>query len=255
VSPFAVASTCPFVAALEPSVSELSRLRRFPTVEEIDAIVAPRAGVRFVASPPRPRRRRRSTEPVDPSRMYDGRITLEGVVPTRPGSAHDLWNALVWAAFPRAKRALHARQHRLVSSRVQATSTTLPGARTREQDTIAMVDEGGALLFTSREHLSEVAAALASRAPDALRAAWPSFSGIVFGHAIYEELARGPSRVLAFAVVCETSSPDAPLPLAAADATLAGMLADPERFLSPEGHRGVLVDPTSFPAPRVLLPS
>ena len=40
---------------------------------------------------------------------YDARIALERVVPTRARSWHDLLNALVWATFPRAKLALHAR--------------------------------------------------------------------------------------------------------------------------------------------------
>jgi hypothetical protein len=113
----------------------------FPTPEEIDEALRARAGVRFVRQRPR--------EAV----LYDARIVNEGAVPTRHGSWHDFLNALVWATFPRAKSALHRRQHAIV----------VPGAprRTTEGDALAMLDEGGVFRLCSGE----------------LR---------VFGHAIYE---------------------------------------------------------------------
>ena len=115
----------------------------FPSPEEIDLALHARAGVRFVRKEPR--------EKV----LYDTRIVSEGVVPTRVGSWHDFLNALVWATFPRAKAALHRRQFELV----------VPHAprRTKEQDALAMLDEGG--VFCLR--------------PDA---------EVVFGHAIYESI-------------------------------------------------------------------
>ncbi len=247
------ASTSALVAALEPCASEIARLDHFPSVDEIDEIVSPRAGVRFVAA--RPRGRRRRAEPVDPRLLYDGRITLEGVVETRAGSPHDLWNALVWGAFPRSKRALHARQHRLIRERVAVGARALPGARTREQDTIAMVDEGGALLLADRGAGPELVRALASRSDDALDAVRVSFTGLVFGHAIYEEAAAGSTGALAFAVVLETDARDPRRAVAQADALLAGMLADPERFLSPEGHRGIRVTDPAFRLASPPLPS
>ncbi|HSO36534.1 MAG TPA: DUF3025 domain-containing protein, partial [Labilithrix sp.] len=82
----------------------------FPQPEAIDAALGTRAGVRFERQRPVARRRR---GPRDPSSMYDARIKA-GCVPTRPGSWHDLMNALVWATFPASKRALHERQHELV---------------------------------------------------------------------------------------------------------------------------------------------
>jgi hypothetical protein len=70
---------------------------------------------------------------------------VQGEVPTRPHNLHDALNALVWARFPRAKRALCARH--LVLAR--ARPRTPPGQqrlRSREQDAAAMLDEGGMLL-------------------------------------------------------------------------------------------------------------
>lgn len=116
----------------------------FPSPERIDEVLTGRAPVRFV------RATQADKEP------YDARIVNEGVVRTRDGSWHDFLNALVWAAFPLSKTALHLRQHRIV----------VPGAkrRTPEGDALAMLDEGGTFL---------------------------GGSPVVFGHAIYESLVLG----------------------------------------------------------------
>src|SRR4051812_8185923 len=62
----------------------------FPAPKAIDEALGTRAGVRFERQRPVARRRR---GPRDPSSMYDARIKA-GCVPTRPGSWHDLMNAL-----------------------------------------------------------------------------------------------------------------------------------------------------------------
>src|ERR1019366_6553976 len=102
--------------------------------------------VRFEQAAPRPRRRGRRKEPIDPRVLYDARITLDRVVPSRAGSWHDLMNALVWGTFPRAQAALHARQHRAISERIEPGARTLPPSRTRELDALALLDEGGVVL-------------------------------------------------------------------------------------------------------------
>lgn len=101
--------------------------------------------------------------------MYDARIVNEGVVPTREGSWHDLMNALVWATFPKAKKALHTRQHGLV--RVAEPGESL--RRPRELDALALLDEGGVAVLRDG-------------------------SRVVFGHAIYEGYVLGwPAPVMA----------------------------------------------------------
>ncbi|MDP9149718.1 MAG: DUF3025 domain-containing protein, partial [Myxococcota bacterium] len=86
----------------------------FPSVGALARVFEGEPPVRFVAASPR----RRRGAPVDPGALYDARIALHGEVPTRPGSWHDLMNALVWGTFPRAKLALHVRQHRAIAARV-----------------------------------------------------------------------------------------------------------------------------------------
>jgi len=184
----------PLFAPIAPVAQLFADCTHFPAPEALDRALAERAGIRFVAAAPRPRRQR---GPVALADLYDTRIA-RGEVPTRPNNWHDFLNALVWATFPRAKAALHARQHRAIRAWAFAEASVtrrLPNARTRELDALALVDEGGILL-----------------AGDA-RA--------VFGHALYEGLVAGVPAMIARAV-----------PLAEpTDEALAARLAEP---LTPE---------------------
>lgn len=112
------------------------------------------APVRFVSTPPKPRRRREPAA-LDLSTMYDAQV-VRGTVPTRPRCWHDFMNALVWATFPRSKKALHARQDELIRAWIPPGATSLPNARTRAQDALALVDEGGVLLLSSGDEVLAV---------------------------------------------------------------------------------------------------
>ena len=130
-----------------------------PDVAAIDAALGARAGVRFVASPRKPLS----------SREYNGRVARAGEVSTRAGVWHDFANALVWATFPRAKRALHARQ----SSCLEARNARGEPNRTPEEDALAILDEGGLLRVCEEE--GDGGAAVERT--------------LVFGHAILESVA------------------------------------------------------------------
>jgi hypothetical protein len=96
-----------------------------------------------------------------------------GEVPTRPENLHDFMNALTWAAFPKAKRALCQRQRAIAVARGAHTSRL----RTKAQDRLAMLDEGGLVQLPSGETL-------------------------VFGHGLLEDLVLGRvSRGFPLAVV------------------------------------------------------
>lgn len=169
----------PVFRAFHDAAARLGPGPAMPTHDEIDRALADLAGVRFVA-PLRPRRR---GAPVEAAELYDARIVERGEVPTRPGW-HDLANALVWTRFPRAKRALHARQLRAITARLTPRATSLPGARTEEQDALAMLDEGG-LVVASGTALP--------RDGDELAALLRGGSAVahVFGHALLEHVAEG----------------------------------------------------------------
>ena len=133
--------------------------------------------VRFEPSAPVARRKRRAT-PIDPRTLYDARIAVDGCVPTRPRSWHDFLNALVWATFPGAKRALHERQHHALVSSLPAGTRRLPGSRSREHDALALLDEGGVVMLVGPHERT----------------------GVVFGHALYEGIVLG-VRAMAARVV------------------------------------------------------
>ncbi len=126
--------------------------------------------------------------------LYEARIARLGAIPTRT-HAHDLMNALVWATFPRSKRALAQRQYRALVDQIGERPRRLPNARTRARDVLAMVDEGGVLLLRDQP--------------------------IVFGHAIHEHLAQleAPVRGYPIPLDLEPSSPAAVI-----DAALAAWL-------------------------------
>lgn len=182
--------------ALRAALDALGRHDAFPAPEVIDEALSAMAGVRFVRQEKAPRRRRRG--PKDPASMYDARIVNEGVVPTRDGSWHDLMNALVWATFPKAKKALHTRQHGLVRLAEPGESLRRP----RELDALALLDEGGVAVARIDGEDRQ----------------------IVFGHAIYEGYVRGwPAPVMA---AFDATASD----LDAAIAAVAMRLSDPREL-------------------------
>ncbi len=132
----------------------------FPSAHELAA-----PGVRFVAAS-KPRRTRRRAEPA--GNGYDARV-VRGEVPTRPRCWHDFLNALVWATFPASKRRLHALQAAALERAHRGGSGTLPNARTRAQDALALLDEGGVLELSARGESLVLG----------------------FGHALYEGIVRG----------------------------------------------------------------
>jgi hypothetical protein len=204
----------------------------FPPVEWFNRVFDAEPAVRFVVAAPRPRRRGRRKQAIDPSALYDARITVDRLVPSRADSWHDLMNALVWGTFPRAKSALHARQHRAIEARIEPGARTLPPSRTRELDALALLDEGGVVI----------------------PAGDPS-SPIVFGHAIYESLALGipPAVVAAIELAVPGKGKDrdrdkdrdkgigigVAAVLAAVDEALALVIADDAQLQSPEALRRI----------------
>lgn len=108
---------------LHASVDELDRLAR-------DAGIRNGGGkaLRFVAP---------ATAPAGYG-DYELRAYETGCVATRSGSLHDLFNALVWLAFPRTKAVLNALHAREIPRE--------PGRRGRFRDLLTIVDEGGAIV-------------------------------------------------------------------------------------------------------------
>ncbi|MBI3374046.1 MAG: DUF3025 domain-containing protein [Betaproteobacteria bacterium] len=116
---------------------------------------------------------------------YELRIHETGVVATRPGNLHDLFNALVWLAFPRTKatlNALHARE--LARKEVQRSPR-----RSRLRDALTLFDEGGAIVAVSHAPLEQLV-----REHRWLELFWQHRDAVlagmrfcVFGHAVLDQ--------------------------------------------------------------------
>jgi hypothetical protein len=171
----------------------------WPDVSEYNA---PGAPVRFEEAPIK---RRRPAGEIVRAELYDARIVNERVVPTRPRMWHDFLNALVWLTFPKAKLALHRRQHAAIEKWIPAGATQLPNARTREQDALALIDEGGVLLLGTG----------------------PERRTMFFGHALFEGLVFEQLAMISRGVELRGSIEEA-------DAELASLLDDAARFRTPD---------------------
>jgi Protein of unknown function (DUF3025) len=143
----------------------------------------------------------------------------------------------VWGTFPRAKRALHARQYRAVAERLEPGTRTLPPTRTPELDALALLDEGGVVLL-SRDR---------AQARDRAQVVGPGRErAVVFGHAIYESLVLGVAPAVVAAIVlpvhdsCEKDSDV----VRAVDIALAATLEDETLLRSPAELRRIRITTT-----------
>jgi hypothetical protein len=190
--------------------------RDWPAVAELDGQLRGElaiAGVRLVESA-KTRYRRLPDGTIDPATLYEVRIAERGEVATRGRSAHDLFNAVVWAAFPRSKLALSRELAREQRARVSGR-TQLPGTRTRAHDRLALVDEGGVVVVRD--------------------GSW------IFGHAIYEHAYAGQLDVRGTAIDLDVDAAARGDSLATARGAIDAALAACDLALAVRGGPGIPV--------------
>jgi hypothetical protein len=185
----------PMFDVLREVAVRLDGLAAFPDVATLDARLLaplrddPRHAFDHVLElqQPTPRRDSKRLPPKSLASFYDVRITDARRIPTRERSWHDVMNAIVFAAFPGTKTALHARQAAEVS-RHFATSRKLPNARSRLQDVLALFDEGGVVLFGDTAAVARARPALLGGEGETLGAMVKErrLRAVVFGHAMLE---------------------------------------------------------------------
>jgi hypothetical protein len=221
----------------------------WPAVAEIDAALADRAGIHFQEQPPRVRRRRRGRRlPIEMESLYDARIHLSGWVPTRPCNWHDFLNAFVWATFPNAKKAFHARQYAAVTARINEGTQVLPGTRSREMDGLAILDEGGMILLVDEVFEARLVEWIDAKNFDDVQRliAAEHAVAILFGHALYETLLAG-NAAATWAMVTILPCP-ASLPqldedrIVLADSLLEKRIVEPGSFSDPDTFRNLPLD-------------
>lgn len=165
----------PRFATIADLVARLANEPDWPSIARLDALLAPElatVGMHLVeAGKTKPALLADGT--LDPSSLYEVIIVERGEIPTRPRNAHDLLNAIVWAAFPQSKLALTSTLASVQRERARGR-TQLPSTRTREHDRLALVDEGAVLCVGTTQ--------------------W------IFGHAIYEHAYAGQLAVRGTAV-------------------------------------------------------
>jgi len=194
------------------------------------------------AEVPKQKPRRRPKGPLALHTLYEGRIAERGEVPQRPGDWHDLFNALAFMVFPRAKAALHLRQYAIVRGLLAPTATRLPGARTREQDALALFDEGGVAVVTSPEDAQQIDVDGDDCGPSVLALCRAGRALVVpFGHALHEHLVAGLPLPLAMPHVVTVPGgwQECDDLLAQVDRALAESLGDSARFTRPARTKGL----------------
>lgn len=174
---------------------------------------------------------------------YEQRIYEAGTVPLRAANWHDLFNALAWLVFPRAKAAVN-RAH--VAQ--QRHAPVVPGVRGRRRDALTLLDESGVLVLSSSADMLGQLRAFAWK-----RVFWEERETLLrttrvllFGHGLYEKALAPYVGMSAHALLLEVPAAagtvDADTLLAQADAIAAGAveagLASP-RELTPLPLLGV----------------
>lgn len=115
---------------------------------------------------------------------YERRVYERGDVVTRPDNWHDLFNALVWLRFPRAKATLNSVHMREMSSRSGAS------ARGGRRDAATQFDESGLVVLSAVPELSDLLESrrwvdlFSKHRADVIG----SMRFLVFGHGLYDAL-------------------------------------------------------------------
>src|SRR4051794_35940447 len=116
---------------------------------------------------------------------YERHIADTGEIETRPENWHDLFNALQWAAFPKAKARINA-QHAAI---LDEGGDEEARHRSPPRDALTLFDEGGLIVASSKPELFRLVAEFEwkalfwERRADALE----HMRFIPFGHALLEQ--------------------------------------------------------------------
>jgi hypothetical protein len=210
----------PIFAPLRGAIAALPA-SRWPTHEALDALAA---GITTASGRPLrfvPPRDRRDAD----RRGYELRIHETGEVETREANWHDLFNALAWVTFPRAKATINAQHAAILLERGEAEARR----RGPERDALTLFDEGGIAVACDDPRVRELVVAhewkrLFWTERDALLASARFFA---FGHALLEKALEPYLGIVAKAVFIPGDADTA-----SADERLAAHFRDRTNFRS-----------------------
>jgi len=167
--------------------------------------------------------------------QYEPRCYLTGEVQTRPDNWHDLFNALVWLTFPKAKAAINSRHYQALTNKADSMGSQ----RGRVRDMATLLDESGVIVVCADDGLAELLVTfqwkeLFWRRREQVCAAMGFF---IFGHGLYEKALQPyvgmTGQGLVIKVEQEFFNWTLPVKLAYLDERVAAYLADATRCLSP----------------------
>ena len=221
----------PIFAPLAATIAALPA-DRWPTHAELtgaakDAQTARGKRVRFVK--PRERSERERTH-------YELHINETGEVETRASSWHDLFNALVWIAFPRAKAAINAQHAAILEEGGEAEARR----RSPERDALTLFDEGGVIVASCSPELLRLIVDFEWKELFWRRRAEleRSVRFFAFGHALYEKALDPYIGIVAKTVFVPVTDlffmSAAESQVAAVDELIAGHFSRRARFVSPK---------------------
>lgn len=118
--------------------------------------------------------------------QYEPRCYLNGEVQTRESNWHDLFNALVWLTFPKAKAAINTRHYQALLDR----NALQQSQRGHVRDMATLFDESGVVVVTSQTALSGLLCDFKWKELFWFQREQTSqhMEFYVFGHGLYEKL-------------------------------------------------------------------
>lgn len=177
----------PCFAPLQPFVSRLGG-DTFPTLQECNALLEWHTPAATVQSGQRVRFVAQQYGKLPFESQYEPRCYLKGEVATREGNWHDLFNALVWMAFPKAKAAINARHYHALTG----GDSGMSGGRGSTRDTSTLLDESGVIVVCADADLAQLLRDFRWKELFWVRRAQvrSSMGFYLFGHGLYEKALR-----------------------------------------------------------------
>jgi len=166
-------------------------------------------------------------------RYYELHIAETGEVETRPENWHDLFNALAWLTYPRAKATINAQHAAILEERGDAEAKR----RGPERDALTLFDEGGVAVMADDPDFFELI-----RDFEWKRMFWERRHDLTrhvrflaFGHALFERVLEPHIGMVAKTVFLgEPSLPADDALTAVVDRALATHFKDRARFPKPK---------------------
>ena len=181
----------PIFSPLQPFISRLET-DAFPTLLDCNALLASRQTAIVVHSGKQLRFVPQEYGKLPFEAQYEPRCYLNGEVPTRADNWHDLFNALVWLAFPKAKAAINARHYQARADVANAGPASKHSQRGTVRDTCTLLDESGVIVVCADSALAKLLTNFQWRELFWTRRTQvqSSMGFFLFGHGLYEKALR-----------------------------------------------------------------